>query len=162
MKSPTGRLGQHATLADDNDLLDRLRDLCQHVAREQDRAAGGREVAQRVTQPADAVGVEPVGRLVEDQDLGVAEQRAGEAEALAHALGEAADAALGRVGQADLFEHLVDARSRNAHRASEDREMTDRRSSGMPDVRVEQGADEAAGVGQVAIAGGAEERACRT
>ena len=35
--------------------------------------------------------------------------------------------------------------------------MTDRGSSGMPDVRVEQGADEAAGVGQVAIAGGAEE-----
>ena len=161
MKSPTGRLGQHAALADDNDLLDCLSDLCEHVAREQHRAAGGREVAQRVTEPADAVGVEPVGRLVEDEDLGLAEQRACEAEALAHALRETADAALGRVREADLFEHLEDARSRNAHRASQNREMTDRRTSGMPDMSVEQGADEAAGVGQVAVAGGAEERRAR-
>ena len=36
--------------------------------------------------------------------------------------------------------------------------MTDRRASRMPDMSVEQGADEAAGVGQVAVAGAAEER----
>ena len=79
-------LGQDAALADDDDLLDRLRDLGEHVAREQHRAAGCCEVAQRVPEPADAVGVEPVGRLVEDEDLRLAEQRAGQAEALAHAL----------------------------------------------------------------------------
>ena len=139
-------LGQHAALADHDDLLDCLSNLCEHVAREQHRAAGGCEVPQRVTQPADAVGVEPVGRLVEDKDLGLAEQRTSQAEALAHALGEAADAALGRVREADLVEHLEDARSRNAHRAGQNREMTDRRASGMPDMSVEQGADEAAGL----------------
>ena len=40
---------------------------------------------QEVAQPPDALGVQAVGGLVEDEDLGVAEQRRGEREPLAHA-----------------------------------------------------------------------------
>ena len=45
----------------------------------------GRERAQEVAQPAHALGVEAVGRLVEDQQLGIAEQRRRQAEPLPHA-----------------------------------------------------------------------------
>ena len=63
---------------------------------------------RKAAQPVDALGVEAVGRLVEDQDLGVAEQGGGQAEALAHAEREAADPAAGVGGQPDLVEGLVD------------------------------------------------------
>ena len=65
--------------------------------------------AQELPQPVDALGVEAVGRLVEDQHLGVAEQGAGQAEALAHPEREALDPAVAGVAEADLVEHLVDA-----------------------------------------------------
>ena len=69
-------------------------------------------LAQQAAQPADARRVEAVGRLVEDQHLGVAEQRGGDGQALAHAQRVALDAAVGGVGEADGVEHLVDAARR--------------------------------------------------
>jgi hypothetical protein len=54
--------------------------------------------------------VETVGRLVENQDLRVTEQRIGDAETLTHAQRVVANATLGlRRRQADEIEHLVDA-----------------------------------------------------
>ena len=53
------------------------------------------EAAEVVAEPADAVGVEAVGRLVEQQDLRVAEQRAGQGQTLPHAEGEPAGALVG-------------------------------------------------------------------
>ena len=72
-------------------------------------AALGGEAPQEVAQPAHAGGVEAVGRLVEHEHRGVAEQGGGEREPLAHAEGEAADASAGGLGQPDQVEHLVDA-----------------------------------------------------
>ena len=57
----------------------------QLVAADQHRAALAGEVGEHVADPADAFGVEAVGRLVEDDRVRVAEQHAGEAEALPHA-----------------------------------------------------------------------------
>jgi hypothetical protein len=48
-------------------------------------------VADEPAQPGDPLGVQAVGGLVEQQDLGVAEQRRGQPEALARAEREAAD-----------------------------------------------------------------------
>jgi hypothetical protein len=45
----------------------------------------GGEVPQQGPHPADALGVEAVERLVEDDRAGVAQQGGGDAEALAHA-----------------------------------------------------------------------------
>ena len=42
-------------------------------------------VAQQVADPADALGIESVHRLVEEQDTGVTEERAGNAQTLSHA-----------------------------------------------------------------------------
>jgi hypothetical protein len=67
----------------------------------------GRLVADERAQPLDALGVEAVGRLVQDEDLGVAEQGGGQLQALAHPEGELADPASGHVGQAHQVERLA-------------------------------------------------------
>ena len=81
-------------------------DLGEQVARQQHRAAAGREVVQEHPHPADALGVHAVGRLVEDQHGGVAHQRRPDAEPLAHAERVVADAALAGAAEADPLEHL--------------------------------------------------------
>ena len=60
---------------------------------------------------APLVGVEAVGRLVEDEHVGAVQERIGEPDALAIALGELADdaAPLGR--ERDGGQRLVDARA---------------------------------------------------
>ena len=55
---------------DDDDVVDRLRDLGQHVAGDEDGGAASGLLAQQAAQPADARRVQPVGRLVEDQHVG--------------------------------------------------------------------------------------------
>ena len=67
-------------------------------------------VAQQFAHPPDALGVQAVDRLVEQQDVGVAEQRGGDAEPLAHAEGEAAHPVVGDRLQADQVDHLVHPR----------------------------------------------------
>ena len=63
-----------------------LLDLGQHVAREQHRRAGLGDPAHQLAHLAHLAGVEPVGGLVEHQDLGPAEQHACEPQPLPHAL----------------------------------------------------------------------------
>ncbi len=52
-------------------------------------------------------GVEARGRLVEQEDLRVVQQHAGQAEPLGHAAGEARDQGVALVGQVDELEHLL-------------------------------------------------------
>jgi len=72
------------------------------------RPSAARDCRRRRTQRI-PFGVEPVDRLVEDQYGGISEERGGDAESLAHAQGQLAGPAVGRVGQADDAENLVDA-----------------------------------------------------
>ena len=81
-------------VGDDHDVVDGLLDLREVVAGDEHGAAASGVVAQEVAQPADALRVEPVGGLVENEDLRVAEQRGGQAEPLAHAERVAADPAV--------------------------------------------------------------------
>ena len=73
-----------SALVDDHDAVDGLRDLGENMARDEDGLAGRSEAADERSQPVDALWVEPVRRLVEDQELWVAEQRRREPEPLAH------------------------------------------------------------------------------
>ncbi len=50
------------------------------------------ELGEQVAEAHALLGVEPHGGLVDDEQLGVAEQRLGDADALAHAAREAAEA----------------------------------------------------------------------
>src|SRR3712207_8163672 len=52
-------------------------------------------------------GVEPDRGLVEDQQVGPAEQRLGQGEPLAHAAGQLAHLHVRLVGEADLVEHAA-------------------------------------------------------
>jgi len=95
----------------------------QEVRGQQHGAALVGVAPQQVAHPADAGRVQTVGRLVEDQHPRVAEQRGGDAEALAHAERIVAHAALGLGrGQADQLEHLVDALAGQAHGVGGDAE----------------------------------------
>ena len=104
------RLDDELAAVDDQHLVDGLRDLCEHVARDEHGPLPGGERAQEVAQPAHAFRVEPVCRLVEDQQLGVAEQRGGEPEPLAHAERVPLDAAASRRVELDQPQHLLDPR----------------------------------------------------
>ena len=79
-------------------------DLVQHVRRDDHRAALVAEPVQHLDDLAPLRRVEAVQRLVEQQQVGIVGERLGELHALAHAVREAADLALGDVGEADRLE----------------------------------------------------------
>jgi len=101
-------LGHAAAVGDDDDVVDGLFDLLEHVARDEDRLALTGQPAQEAAQPADPFRVQSVGGLVEDDHPGVPEQCGREAEPLAHAHGVASGALVRRGRDADQLEHLVD------------------------------------------------------
>ena len=81
--------GDPAAGDDDHPAADRL-DLGHDVRREQDRVPVA-QLADQVADLADLDRVEPGGRLVEDQDVGVVDQRLGQADPLAEPSREVAE-----------------------------------------------------------------------
>jgi hypothetical protein len=124
----------------------------QQVRREQHGAAAVGEVAQQPAHPAHSLGVEAVGRLVEDQDLGVAEERVRQAEALAHAQRVLAHAlARRRAIEPDEPEQVLDAPLGHADGVRGDGERLAPAAPGMLGGGVEQDAHPPTGVGEVAV-----------
>ncbi|GMA96436.1 hypothetical protein GCM10025881_32600 [Pseudolysinimonas kribbensis] len=85
-----------------------LRHLAHEVRGEEDGAAFPGQMPGEGAHPHDALGVEAVHRLVEDERLRVAEERGGDAEPLAHAEREAADPAARDALQPGERDDLVD------------------------------------------------------
>ena len=85
-------------------------------------AAGVREGAEEAPHLADAVRVEAVERLVEDEDRRVPDEGRGQGEPLAHPEREAADPPIGRVPETEALEELLGRRCRHAglHRGEAD------------------------------------------
>src|SRR5207253_8418810 len=75
--------------------------------------------AQERADLADAGGVEPVGRLVEDEQSRTAEERLRDAEALAHAEGVGADALVEAVLEGDELRDALDFGARHAQHPRE-------------------------------------------
>ena len=89
-------VGDQPPAADDDQVLGGQRDLAHQVRGEEDRAALGGQALEQVADPEDALGVQAVGGLVEDHaSSGSPSSAAGDAQALAHAEREAADALAG-------------------------------------------------------------------
>ena len=130
---------------EDDDVVDRLRDLGEQMARHEDRPALRGLVAEQLAEPADALRVEAVGRLVEDQHLRVAEQRGGDRQPLAHAHRVALHAPVRRVLQLHEVEQLVDAALRMPARRREHAQVVAARAPGMERRLLEQRADLAPG-----------------
>ncbi len=104
-----GALDHRAPLVDDDGPVADLLDLVQQVRGEQHGRAGRAELADELAHVLHALRVEAARGLVEDDHLGPAEQRVGDAETLLHAVRVAAHLAVGAVQQADRVEHLGDA-----------------------------------------------------
>ena len=91
--------------------------------------------------PLNALGIEPVGRLVEDHGRRVAEQRRGHAETLAHAEREGSDALARDLAETDELDHLFDAAAWNAVRLREREQVVVGRAAGVDRVGLEHRAD---------------------
>lgn len=134
-------VGHQPPLADDDQVVGGEGHLTHQVRGDEDRAALPGKGLHEVADPVDALGVQTVHRLVEHQDLGVAEQRPGDAEPLSHAEGEALGALLRHRREADGLQHLADPGRRNAVALRETEQMV---VGGAPTVHglgVEQCAD---------------------
>ena len=81
-----------SALAEHDEVVGGHGHLAHQVRREEDRATLGGEVPHELPHPEHALGVEAVDGLVEEERRRVAEHGRGDAEALAHAEREAADA----------------------------------------------------------------------
>ena len=103
------------------------RRLVHHVARDEQRRAAVGELVEEVPQVAAQHRVEPDGRLVEHEDVGLVEERRRERDARLLPAREPPDEVCGHVGEADALDHRVDARSR---RTEDPREV--RRGSRAP------------------------------
>ena len=110
---------QRPAVAEDRGRRADLLHLGQDVRAEQDRHAGVAQAADHLAHLADAGGVEPVGRLVEDQQRGVLEQRGGDGEPLLHAERVGLVALPVAAGEPDRLDRLVDPRVRDADRPGE-------------------------------------------
>jgi hypothetical protein len=93
---------------DDRQLAAQLLDLHHQVGGQQDRQPLLGERRHEPAHVAHASGVEPVRRLVEQQQPRPSEQRGGQPQALAHALRVAPDLVVAATGQLDDLQHLLD------------------------------------------------------
>ena len=135
------QVGDQPAAPDHDQMLGGQRHLAHQVRGEEHRAALGGELLEQVADPLDPLGVEAVGRLVEDQDLRVGEQRRGDPEPLAHAERELPDALAGDLLQADAVDHLVDAPARDPVGLRQREQVVVGRSAGVDGARLEQRAD---------------------
>ena len=83
-------------------------DLLEEAAVVGDQHEGAPVVGEEVLQPLDRVDVEVVGGLVEQKEVGIGEQRAGQCDARELAAGEGEEVALEHVaGQAEALDDPV-------------------------------------------------------
>ncbi len=98
------------SLGDDDDALTGLRDFGKDVRAQDDRVIAGRgELLDELARLDDLLRVEAGGRLVENQHVGVVNQRLREADALLVALRQLAALAIRHVGDARALHHGLDA-----------------------------------------------------
>jgi hypothetical protein len=102
-------------VVDDDHVVDGLGQFGEQVAGHEDGASLVGQAAQQAAQPVHAFGVEPVGGLVQDQGVRVAEQRGGQCQLLPHALGVAAGPAVRGAAEPDQVEHLLDPLAADPH-----------------------------------------------
>ena len=95
-------------MVDDDHAVAHDADLVQDVRGKQDRALAA-QVADQIADVDDLIGIEPDGRLVEDEQRRLRDQRLRQSHPLAETLGELADLALAHLVEADGADHLLDA-----------------------------------------------------
>ena len=99
---------EDAAVLDDRDSVGELLRLVEIVGCEEDRLAQSAEVSHRLPRPPAGLGVEARGRLVEEDQLGVADQREREVEPPQLPAGELADPSAGALLQPRQRQDLLD------------------------------------------------------
>ena len=102
------RIGENAAMSDDDRPAAHRLDLLEQMGRNDDRLVGphrGDDLAHLVF----LVGVEPVGRLVEDQHLRIVQQRLRHPDAAPVALRQGFDRLVQNLGDVDHLDHPADA-----------------------------------------------------
>ena len=102
----------------DRDPIRHLLDLREDVAGDEHRAALGPEAPQQTSDLDDPGRVQAVGRLIEDQQRGVLEQRGGDAEPLLHPERVGADHVPRAGREPDAVEGRVDGLARRCRRSA--------------------------------------------
>ena len=100
--------GQHLAVVEDRHRGAELLELGQDVAADQDRLAQRPQLPEELPQLDPGPRVEARRRLVQEQDLGIVDQRMGQAEALLHAPREPLDVGLALVGEVDQLQEIAD------------------------------------------------------
>ena len=132
------RIRNQPTPTDHHQLLRRERHLRQEVTRHEHRAALGRQPLHELTNPDDALRIETVDRLVEQQHLRIPQQRTRQPQTLRHTEREPAGLLARHLGQSDQPEHLVDAGLRDPVRSSHPLQMRPRTAIGVHPLRIQQ------------------------
>ena len=102
----------------------------------------GGEPLEQVADPADALRVQAVHRLVEDERLGVGQQRGRDPQPLPHTEGEAARPFAGHVLQPDHLDDVGDALFRDAVGGGESQQVVVRGPGRVDRACFEQGTDD--------------------
>ena len=98
---------EQLAVVDDGDPIAELVGLFHVVRREHDGLALRVELAHDVPQREAALRVEARGRLVEEEHIGIVEDRPGDHQPLGHAARQLGHVGASPVGEAELLEHLV-------------------------------------------------------
>ena len=94
-------LGDELALREDGDGVAYHLDLVEQVARQEHGAATGGEASDQIADLSHAGGVHAVGRFVEEQQFGIAEQGVRQAKSLLHAEGVVAETVVCAVCEVD-------------------------------------------------------------
>ena len=95
----------HGPGGEEGDAVGEAADLVDPLGRPQHRRAARGEQRDEQADPLGTLGVEVVGRLVDEQHVGLGQQRAGDRQALLHAVRPAVHGPVGGVLEADGGEH---------------------------------------------------------
>src|SRR5665811_1408191 len=125
------RFVDETAFGDNDDVVDRRLDFCEHVARNQDGAPFTGEVAQEAPQPDDAFGIESVGGFIEDEDLRIAEQGCRQSQPLAHSERESPGPSPAGLRKTNEVQHFVAPLVGGTHLRGENPQMVSGRTSGM-------------------------------
>jgi hypothetical protein len=134
-------IGDQPPLAHHDDMLGGQGQLADHVAGEEHRPALGGQRPEQVADPAHALGIQAVDRLVEDQRGGIAEQRRGDPQPLPHAQGETAYPPARHIAQADQVQNLIHPVSPDGMGGGQSQQMVPGRTPRVDGPGFEQGAD---------------------
>jgi hypothetical protein len=122
-------------------MVGRVLELAHEVARDEDGAALCSEPAEGLAHPLDALRVEADRGLVEDQDLGIAEERNGDPQPLPHPQRERAGSSTTDLRETYEPEHVVRPAGRDPVALREPAEVAPRRAARVERTRVEKRAD---------------------